>query len=410
MKKKDAYAILDIGTKKICVIIASLLPNGKLKILGQGQAKSAGITSGIISDIYKAKECIQKAIKNAQSDAQMNISTLLVGISGDYIKHLNIEGSITISNYGEAEIKEKDIKDVIANAKNKAKQDVNDTNLSIIHAIARNYTIDNESANIDNPIGKYGCYLSSNVHIIFAKRSNLRDVNKCLELAGYSVEGFVYNGLASSGAILEREQKKYGVIMLDIGAGTTDITVFSAGSICYTKVIPMGGDSITEVLAIGLNTKAKIAEKLKTDNLDKQETFDIMEINGERTRTVETKKIRAIINYHVKELVNDIHSNFVDSDLLKKISVGIVLSGGSSNLKIIKDYLDSTFDMFVSIRKPFLGFLEGEKITRLQSCNYSSGVGLLYYYLKMNKNFNSSKKFLREDFLAKIKRFFKDFV
>ncbi len=411
MSNSKNFCVVDIGTNKICAVIASPSPEGKLEILGTGESKSQGLKGGIVSDIYRTRDSLLAALDQAEKEAQTKVESLLVGISGDYIEHRNVEGTITISNYNEAEIREKHIKDVTDNARNKAMLDNKDkNNLEIIHAIPRNYAIDNDPTLIENPVGKYGCELKAGIHIIFAKRSNLRDINKCVELAGYKVENFIYNGLASSNAVLEDEQKNYGVVCLDIGSGTSDISIYSGGTLCYTKVVPTGGESITEVLAIGLSTKTNTAENLKLTDLADEESVDITELNGERVKTVATQAITSYINYRTKEMVDEIYSNFLNNDILKNIEVGIVLCGGCSKLPVLHEMLAETFQMFICSKKPNLKNFCGEKVTRLQDVEYASTVGLLLQYLNKNNLPKVNKKFLKNDFFSRITKLFKDFV
>ncbi len=411
MNRSKNFGVIDIGTSKICAVIACLSPEGKIEILGSGQSSSQGLKGGIVSDIYRTRDSILSALSQAENEAETKIDSVLVGISGDYIEHRNVEGTVTISNYDEAEIKEKNIKDVIDKAKSKATLENKDKeNLIIIHAIPRNYAIDSDPTLIENPVGKYGCELKSEVHIIFAKRSNLRDIKKCVELAGYQVTRFVYNGLASASAVLEREQKNYGVICLDIGSGTCDISIYSGGTLYYTKVVPTGGKSITEVLAIGLNTKTDTAEKLKLSELGDEESIDVTELNGQRVKAVTTETINSFIHYRAKELVDEIYSNFLNNNILKNISVGVVLCGGCAKLPILHELLTETFQMFVCAKKPNLEKFCGEKITRLQDVEFASTVGLLLQCVRKSNSAKMNKKFFKDDFFSKIAKFFKDFV
>ena len=322
-----------------------------------------------------------------------------------------MEGTVTISNYDEAEIKEKNINDVIDKAKSKAMLENKDKeNLNIIHAIPRNYAIDNDPTLIENPVGKYGCELKSEVHIIFAKRSNLRDIKKCVELAGRKVTRFVYSGLASATAVLEKEQKNYGVLCLDIGSGTCDISIYSGGTLYYTKVVPTGGKSITEVLAIGLNTKTKTAEKLKISDIGQDQSIDVTELNGQRVKAVTAKTINSFIDYRSKEMVDEIYSNFLNNNILKNISVGVVLCGGCAKLPVLQEMLTETFQMFVCAKKPNLEKFCGEKITRLQDVEYASTVGLLLQCVNKKNSTKMNKKFFKDDFFSRIAKFFKDFI
>ncbi len=413
MSRSNNFAVIDIGTSKIYAVIACFSQDNKLEILGSGESPSEGLKGGIVSDIYRTKDSILSAISIAEEEAGIKIESVLVGISGDYIEHSNVGGTITISNYEETEIKEKNIKDVIDNAKNKALLENKDKeNLSIIHAIPRNYAIDNDPTLIENPVGKYGCELKSEVHIIFAKRSNLRDINKCVELAGCKVIRFIYSGLASSMAILEEEEKLYGAICLDIGSGTSDISIYSGGTLYYTKVIPLGGKNITEALAIGLNTKLATAEKIKLADLSTEKDVEITELNGQRIKTVSTETINEIIIYQTKEIVDAIYSNFLNNNILRNISVGIVLCGGCSKLPALQTLLEEAFQnqMFVCLKKPNLDDFCGEKITRLQDVEYASTVGLLLHWSEKESTPQMNKKFLKDDFLSKVSKFFKDFI
>ena len=416
MKKQDYFSVIDIGSTKICVVIASVDSENKIEILGVGKSVSSGIKMGVVGDIYKTKKSIKQAIEIAEKDSGLKVNSLYVAVSGNQIRSLNLEGAITISNYGESEIKRRHINAVIDNAKSKANKIVNDKNLKIIHSIPQFYNIDNEAIKIENPLGKYGCDLTGKVHIVFAKTSNLRDIRKCLELAGYEVREYIFAGLASGNAVLDEEQKKYGVILLDIGSGTTDICVYYDGSVLFSKTIAQGGMSITEVLAIGLNAKTKITEKLKIEkgnlqgNRSKKEVIKIVDINGEKEQSIELDKINGIIEFKVKEILENVYSSIYKEDYYDLIKAGIVITGGSSRLAGLQSYTKKMFSKFANLGKPDIeSRLSGAKLGRLNDPTYSTVVGLLYYVAN-DVVYSGQKLGLQINFWSKIKNILSDFI
>ena len=418
MKKSEYFSVIDVGTSKICVVIAKVDVDAKIEVLGVGQAESFGLKMGVVSDIYQTKKSIGEAITTAEREAGVKANDFFVSISGDHIKSMNLDGSSTISNFSESEIKKRHIKEVIENAKNKAGKKITDKNLKIIHAIPQSFHIDNESIQVENPLGKYGCDLTGKVHIIFAKNSNMRDIGKCIELAGYRVRDFIYSGLASGYCMLDDEQKKYGVILVDIGAGTTDICVYYDGSLFFSKSIAQGGIGITEVLAIGLNTKTRATERLKVEKgdlsgrLNSTEVVKVVDINGEKQQTIEIEKLSGIIEFKMKEILENVYSCLFKEDYYDVIKAGIVLTGGTSKMGGLKRFTKKMFNKFINLGKPDIeNKLSGAKKGRLKDATYSTVVGLLCYAAEQFSSPDSATTSgVQSDVWGKIKKFFKDFV
>jgi len=263
MKTGQIITAIDIGTTKICVIIAQINDELKLEVKGVGTGSSVGLVNGIVVDIMKASASIHYAIQEAESIAGTKARNIFVGIAGDHIKSQNTLGRISLTSGSDPmEITQQHIEDVITNSKNNVKIQQGNERLEIIHAIPQYYKIDDQEG-IMNPLSMSGFNLSVYVHIVMADINTMKNITRCIEIAGYKVEDIYLEPIASSNAVLNEVERELGSIIIDIGGGTTDIAVFFKNSIRYSDVIPVGGTNITQDLAIGLHTSPQNAEDIK---------------------------------------------------------------------------------------------------------------------------------------------------
>ena len=266
MKSGHIITAIDIGTTKICAIIAETDESGSLEIIGIGTGKSEGLSNGIVTDIMKAAKSVNDAIGEAEQMAETKAVNIYIGLAGEHMKSQNTIGRISLSAGSKpCEITKEHVHDVIANSKNNVKIQQGNEKLDIIHAIPQFYEIDGQQG-ITNPINMSGFNLTAYVHIVMADINTIQNIKKCVEISGYKIEDIVLEPIASSLAVLNDVEEELGSILIDIGGGTTDIAVFYKKSIQFSAVLPLGGTNITQDLSVGLLTSPDSAEKLKIIN------------------------------------------------------------------------------------------------------------------------------------------------
>jgi len=334
MENKEIIVGLDIGTTKICVIVARKNEYGKIDILGMGKAESEGVSRGVVTNIQKTVEAIQSAVNQASARSNVDIKVVHVGIAGQHIKCHRHRGIIVRTN-GEDEIIQVDV--------DRLDEDMHRMVLNpgeeIIHVIPQEYIVDNETG-IRDPIGMAGVRLEGNFHIITGLITAAKNINRCVDKAGLTVADLILEPIASAEAVLTDEEKEAGVALVDIGGGTTDIAVFQDGIIRHTAVIPFGGNIITEDIKEGCAVMRKQAEALKikfgcalADEAKENEIIAIPGLRGREPREISVKNLSYIIQARVEEIFEHVHYEIKASGYEKKLIAGIVITGGGSQLK-----------------------------------------------------------------------------
>ncbi len=387
MKVPTSITALDIGTTKICAIIAVPRGKGELEVKGIGISESNGLEKGIVKDIQRTADSIKQAIEEAERAADMKAGTIYAGIAGEHIKSRNAIGRISVSDSSgkdPTEINEEHIQAVINDAKRTVKIQQGHENLEIIHGIPQYYDIDNQNG-IMNPISMSGFHLTAHVHVVLADMNAIRNVLKCIELAGYEADDIVLEPLASAMAVLNRDEKDLGCILLDIGGGTSDIAVFYKGSIRFSTVKPIGGENVTQDLAIGLRTPLKSAEDIKinygdalSNTVDEEAMVDIQGIGGRSGTTKKLKFISEIVESRMREILELSYRTVFNSYNENLMTAGVVITGGAALLKNMEQLALEIFNVPVKIGYPDLARLSGPT-ARLESPMFSTSVGLLYY-------------------------------
>ena len=384
MKKGQIITALDIGTTKICVIIADINEENKLEVRGIGTNKSNGLINGVVNDISKASQAIAGAIREAEEMAGIKAKNIFVGIAGEHMKSQNTLGRISLTTGSEpCEITQEHVDNVITNSKNNVKIQQGNERLEIIHAIPQYYDIDGQDG-IMNPVNMSGFNLSAYVHIVMADINAIRNINKCVEIAGYKIEDIILEPIASSFAVLNEVEKTLGSILIDIGGGTTDIAVFFKDSIRFSGVIPLGGTNITQDLSIGLPASPNVAEEIKVkygNVLSGEESGEkILEIEGiagrEPTRR-SMKYISEIIEARMREILEKAYEILNENTELKMITAGLTLTGGASLLKNTDVLAEEIFNKSTKIGYPDLSQLSGPT-DRLENPKFATSVGILY--------------------------------
>ncbi|MCA6073921.1 cell division protein FtsA [Fulvivirga sedimenti] len=368
---------LDIGTTKICAIVGRKNEFGKLEVLGMGKADSDGVIRGIVTNIDKTVNAIEKAIREAEEQSGIEINVVNVGIAGQHIKSSIHHGSITRSTKDD-EITIEDI--------NRLNSDmyriVIPPGSEIIHVMPQDYTVDYEDG-IKDPVGMSGVKLEADFHIITAQTNAINNINKCVRRAGLEIENLILEPLASSLAVLSEEEKEAGICLVDIGGGTTDIAIFHDNIIRHTAVIPFGGNIITSDIKQGCQVMQHQAELLKTkfgraiaEDASPNEIVSIPGIRNRPPKEISVKNLAHIIEARMEEIIELIHTEIVTSGYENRLAGGIVITGGGSqliNLKQLVEYMTG-MDARIGYPNEHLGKSKTESV---KSPMYATSVGLV---------------------------------
>lgn len=382
MKSSEIIVGLDIGTTKIAAIVGRKDEHGKIDILGHGRTESIGVKRGVVSNIENTVNSIRIAVEEASQKAGVNIKYVNVGIAGQHIKSLQHRGGIIRENY-DNEISKHDVETLLNNMYN--------LNMSpgeeIIDVIAQEYIVDDEQG-IKEPVGMLGNSLEANFHIIIGQTTAAKNIFKCVTKADLEVVDLILEPIASAEAVLSDEEKEAGVVLVDIGGGTTDLAIFQDGIIRHTAVIPFGGDVITEDVKEGCTIIRKHAEELKikfgsslaSENRD-DEIVAIPGLRGRPPKEISLKNLASIIQARMEEIVEHVYYEIKNSGYEKKLIAGIVLTGGGAQLKHLSQLTEFITGMDTRIGYPN-EHLANDVPEDLASPMYATGVGLVIEGMK----------------------------
>ncbi|MGJ8659413.1 MAG: cell division protein FtsA [Cellulophaga fucicola] len=378
---------LDIGTTKIVAIIGKENEYGKIEVLGIGKSKSLGVHRGVVNNITQTIKSIQQAVEEAEAASGLKISSVVVGIAGQHIRSLQHSDYITRPD-SEQVINEDDV-DILVNQVYKL---IMLPGEEIIHVLPQEYKVDGQ-AEIKEPIGMYGGRLEANFHVVVGQVSSIKNVGRCIKSAGLNLGSITLEPLASANAVLSQEEKEAGIALIDIGGGTTDVAIFKDGIIRHTAVIPFGGNVITEDIREGCSIIEKQAELLKIkfgsawpgENKD-NEIVSIPGLRGREPKEITLKNLSKIIHARVVEIIEQVYmeiKNYGHEDQKKKLIGGIVLTGGGSQLKHLKQLVEYITGMDTRIGYPN-EHLAGDSDQDIASPLYATGVGLLMNAIETN--------------------------
>ncbi len=367
---------LDIGTTKICTIVGRKNEFGKIDILGYGKYESLGVTRGVVTNIVNTIESITKSVEEASEKSKVEIADVYVGIAGQHIKSLQHRGMRTRDSLDD-EISQSDI-DAIVDDMYKLAMPPGER---IIHVIPQEYIIDNEQG-IKNPIGMSGIRLEAVCHIITGQVTAAKNIYKCVTRANLHSKGLFLEPLASSEAVLTEEEKEAGVVLVDIGGGTTDIAIFQDGIIRHTAVIPFGGNVITDDIKVGCSIirqqaellKIKFGSALASENQE-NEIVSIPGLRGREPREISLKNLANIIQARMEEIIEHVHFEIKNSGFEKKLIAGIVITGGGAQLRHIVQLVEFITGMDTRVGYPNEHLAKGSD--DLKSPMYATGVGLV---------------------------------
>ena len=387
MMKNRLVTGIDIGTTKIAVIIAEV-KNNSINILGFGQSISKGLRRGVVIDIDKTSLAIEEALDKAEQQAEIEVDSAWIGITGEHVKGINCSGTITISNNEYMNpAGEKITQDSIDKVLKHAEAITLSPQRKILHTLSREFQVDN-SPNIKNPKGLSGHRLEANVHLVTIARNIESDLKTCLENINVEFDGFILEPLASAASVLDENEKELGVALIDIGGGTTDIILYNNNSVIHTAAIPLGGMIITNDIAVTLKISLDKAEELKcTHGIAKETLADdnnniIIKGTNERTDIqISQKKLSSIIEARMIEILHLAKSEIKKCEAKGKMNFGVVITGGGSRLKNIKDLSKEVFVLDVKIGKP--NSINGIDDI-INNPRYSTTIGLIKYVIENN--------------------------
>ena len=373
-KRDNLIVGLDIGTTKICAIVGNLTEEG-IDIVGIGTAPSKGLRKGVVINIESTVASIKKAIEEAELMAGCEIKSVYAGIAGGHIKGFNSQGVIAIKN---REVSPEDVKRVIEAAKAIAIP----MDREVIHILPQEFIIDDQDG-IREPLGMSGVRLEAKVHIVTGAVASAQNIVKSCQRAGLEVADIVLEQLASSEAVLSADEKELGVALVDIGGGTTDIAIFVDGAIKHTSVLSLGGNHLTNDIAVGLRTPMAEAERIKqkygcclSSLVGKDETIEVPSVGGRKPRILSRQLLCEILEPRVEEIFTLVNREIVKSGLEDLIASGVVITGGSTILEGMPELAEQIFNLPVRRGLPQR---IGGLIDVVNSPVYATGVGLVVY-------------------------------
>jgi cell division protein FtsA len=380
LPKNNVLAGLDIGTSKVAAVIAEVDPEGPINIIGFGETPSSGLRKGTIIDIECTARAAEKAADQAEQMSGIAIDAVLVGITGPHISSVNNRGVVAVTGVGK-EITEEDAQRVV-----QAAQVITlPAERQIIHVLPRQFIVDGYDGIVD-PVGMCGSRLEVETNILTGAAASIQNTLKTVQRAGLEVHALVFNGLASAEAVLLPAEKELGVVLVDIGAGTTELAIYEQKNLWYASVLPVGGDHITNDLAVGLRTPIAAAEKIKKEHgcvreasMPDDEYIDVPSVGGTEIRQVSKKFLAAIIEPRVQEILSLIKREIQRSGYKGLLPGGVVITGGSSLLDGLLALAEEMLVMPVRRGQPL--HIEG-LVDLVCTPQYSSAIGILHYGAK----------------------------
>jgi len=399
MEKNELFIGLDIGTTKIVAMIGIVNEYDKLKIIGIGKSKSLGVHRGVVNNISQTIQSIQGAINEAENNSNEKVDKVIVGIAGQHIRSLQHSDYITRENSDQV-IDDTDLEKLI----NQVYKLVMMPGEEIIHVLPQDFKIDGQSE-IKEPIGMFGGRLEANFHVVVGQVSSIKNIARCVKSSGIDFDGITLEPIASADAVLSIEEKEAGVALVDIGGGTTDLAIFKDGIIRHTSVIPFGGNIITDDIKEGCSIIEKQAELLKIkfgsawpgENKE-NEIVSIPGLRGRDPKEISLKNLSKIIHARVVEIIEQVYmeiKNYGHEEQKKKLIAGIVLTGGGSQLKHLKQLVEYVTGMDTRVGLPN-EHLAGNNSIEISNPTFATAVGLVMNSMKNRKNLNMNQKTLRD--------------
>ncbi len=408
MRKEKVVVGLDVGTTKVVALVGNTI-DGMIEIIGMGKSESHGLEKGVVVDIGRTISSIRKAVEEAENMADVKIDSVYVGIAGKHITSINNSGTVSI-NRPDRIIAEDDVRRVVETAQ--AIQIPPESEM--IHVIPRQYIVDGQDG-ITDPVGMTGTRLEVDVHIVTGSITAVHNLVRCVESLGIGIKQIVLEPIASSLAVLSSAEKELGVILMDVGGGTTDISVFRGGDIWFSKVIPIAGEHITNDITVGLQTPIEEAELVKkmhgtalVDSVGEDDKIEVATIGGDEKKLVSKKRLAKIIEPRVEELLDLAMQEVEDAGYRDLVPAGLVLTGGTSLLSGLAEFANQRYDVPVRRGKIPQGIHGLRDI--VESPIYATSIGLLRYAVE-TKDFKKPEfaERRRESIIGKLFSWFNRF-
>jgi cell division protein FtsA len=370
---------VDIGTTKVCAVVAGEDDLGRVNILGVGMAPSDGLNRGVVVNIDRTVNAVREAVEEAERAAGVEVQTVIVGIAGDHVQSFQTRGVVTI-NAGE--ITQNDVQRLLEDTMHVALP----ADREILHVIPQEFIVDGQDG-VADPVGMSGVRLEANVHVITGLVSAAKNIYRCIEKAGFAVSDIVLEPLASSFSVLHEDEKEVGVALIDIGGGTTDIAVFEDHTIRHTGVIAVAGDKVTDDIRKGLGVMRDQAEQLKrqfggalADQADPDEQIEIPGIGGRSEKTIGRDTLAQVIQPRLEEILEIAGMEIKRSGYGRHLGVGCVLTGGGALVPGTETLAAEVLGMEARIGRP-MG-LSGGLVEEVSNPKYATGVGLVLYGMR----------------------------
>lgn len=395
MSKRNIITAIDVGTTKICTIIAEAYESHKIQVAGVGISPSNGLHKGLVANINDAKEAIRESVRRAEQASGYKVESAYIGVTGRHVTSLNNQGVVAITR-NDRLVRPDDLKRVLQNAQNiKVPND-----RKLLHIIPRHYAVDGQSG-VKNPIGMHGFRLDVETHVITAAVSSIQNMTKCIRGLGIDIDDLILEPLASGESVLSEDEKQVGVALADIGGGTTDVAIFKDGSIWHTAILPVAGYQVTRDIAIGLGLPFEVAEEMK------KKYGSVMPVYEGQAETEEIPQnghgisyqdLSDIVRARIEEILRLIILELPRSDYETLIPAGLILTGGSSNLSGIDMMGRDMFKVPVRVGNPMMvpGISDA-----LCDPAYATSVGLLLWGAK-SKKIQNRKPFMFDLGLRKL--------
>ena len=377
MTKVNNIVGLDIGSSKITVAVGQPDDDGNLKLLGIGQSPAEGIKRGMVVDLEKIVSSIHAAVDDAEMVSGCKISSVYASIAGEHIKSINSRGVIAVGR-GTSEISHSDVERVIEAARAVAIP----ADREIIHVLPQDFTVDDQTG-VTDPIGMAGIRLEVNVHIVTGSVASVTNIVKAIEKADLDVEELVLSPFAAAYSVLKADERELGCVLVDMGAGTTDIAAFLDGSIKHTAVLGIGGKNVTNDVAIGLRTPLEQAEQIKclhgsalSTLVSSSEMICVPGVGGRESKDVSRSVLAAIVEPRAEEIFSLVARDLKKANLAESLASGVVLTGGASQLQGIEELAEQIFDLPAKSARPNCLVDENEQ---MPGPEYAVAIGLMNY-------------------------------
>jgi len=406
-REENIIVGLDIGTTKICAVVGEV-SHGDINIIGTGTSPSIGLRKGVVVNIESTVDSIKKAVEEAELMAGCEISSVYAGIAGGHITGFNSRGIVAIKG---TEITQNDVDRVIDAARAVAIP----MDREVIHVLPQEYIVD-EQTGIQNPVGMAGIRLEAKIHIVTGAVTSAHNIVKCANRSGLDVCDIVLESLASGEAVLSNEEKELGAGLLDLGGGTSDLAIFSGKNIKHTFVLSLGGNNLTNDIAIGLRAPLTEAEKIKTkfgtclsSSINSDETIEVPGMGGQPPRKLPRQILAEILEPRMEEIFTLVQREIYRAGMENVINSGIVITGGTALLDGITDVAESIFNLPTRLGRPtgISGLVDV-----VNNPMYATGVGLVLYGARMqpSKKFRIRDKNIFNGIIGRMKKWFKDVI